>query len=188
VLDPDWHDLGNPAPPMDGPFASYLKNRCWQDLVRETTPCCLRAEDRQCAEAGLVHYDPFLDHRLVEFMFRVPGTMKFGDGVTKRLLREAMRGLMPEETRTRVKKTGWNAPAHRWFGGRNLDRLRDLVASREFREMGVYRPEAVRRIVEDHARIVESGAVEENHMMFLWQLVNVTAWLRQVGQAAVRSA
>ena len=61
-------------------------------------------------------------------MFRVPGTMKIRDGVTKRLLREAMRGILPEETRTRIKKTGWNAPAHVWFSGAGLERLQDLVA------------------------------------------------------------
>ncbi len=74
-------------------------------------------------------------------MFRVPGAMKIRDGVTKRLLREAMRGILPEETRTRIKKTGWNAPAHLWFGGRTLDQLQDLVQSRAFRERGIYNVE-----------------------------------------------
>jgi asparagine synthase (glutamine-hydrolysing) len=52
--------------------------------------------------------------RLVEFMFRVPGAMKILDGITKRLLREAMREVVPDGTRHRIKKTGWNAPAHAW--------------------------------------------------------------------------
>ena len=101
---------------MDRPFSSYLKNRTYQDLFRETAPCCLRAEDRQGEAYEIRQVDPFFDHRLAEFMFRVPGNMKIRDGITKRLLREAMKGILPEETRTRVKKTGWNAPAHVWFG------------------------------------------------------------------------
>jgi asparagine synthase (glutamine-hydrolysing) len=110
-------------------------------------------------------------------MFRVPGTMKIRDGVTKRLLREAMRGILPEETRARIKKTGWNAPAHVWFSGRGLDRLRDLVASRAFRERGVYNTAKVSSLIDEHAAIVASGAARENHMMFLWQLVNLETWL-----------
>jgi asparagine synthase (glutamine-hydrolysing) len=177
ALDPAWHDLAGFAPILDHPFASALKNRTYQDIFRETAPCCLRAEDRQSAAFGLEHFDPFFDHRLVEFMFRVPGTMKIRDGVTKRLLREAMRGILPEETRARIKKTGWNAPAHVWFSGRGLDRLRDLVASRAFRERGVYNTAKVSSLIDEHAAIVASGAARENHMMFLWQLVNLETWL-----------
>lgn len=180
LLDPDWDDLTTFAPPMDRPFSSYLKNRAWHDLARETTPCCLRAEDRQCTAAGLVHYDPFLDQRLVEFMFQVPGSLKIRDGVTKVLLRRAMAGILPEATRQRVKKTGWNAPAHRWFGGPFLATLRDIVASQRFRAYGIYRIEAVQQLIDDHERIVSSGTNEENHMMFLWQLLNLHLWLTEL--------
>ena len=117
ALNPEFFDLRTFTPSMDAIFESYLKNRTYQDIFRETAPCCLRAEDRQTAAYGLDHFDPFFDHRLVEFMFRVPGDMKIRDGVTKILLREATRGILPEETRTRIKKTGWNAPAHVWFLG-----------------------------------------------------------------------
>lgn len=186
TLVPDLQPLAVAEPEMEHPFSSYLKNRTWQDLSRETAPCCLRAEDRHGAAAGVRQIDPFFDHRLIEFMFAVPGTMKIRDGVTKRLLRNAMKGLLPEETRSRVKKTGWNAPAHVWFGGPGLDRVRDLVASRRFRERGVYDPRAVSVVLDEHAAILASGAQKETHMMFLWQLVNVEFWLDGVssGQAA----
>lgn len=180
VLRPEFFDLGGFEPVMDRPFASYLKNRSYQDLFRETLPCCLRAEDRQCTALGIEHHDPFLDHELIEFMFRVPGTMKIRDGVTKQLLRRAMTGILPEATRTRIKKTGWNAPAHRWFSGRTLEHLRDRVRSQAFRERGIYDPDVVMRVIDDHERVVATGAVEENHMMFLWQLANLEIWLDQL--------
>ena len=178
TIDPAFYDLTRFAPVLDHPFASYLKNRTYQDLFRETAPCCLRAEDRQTTAFGLDHIDPFFDHRLAEFMFRVPGHMKIRDGITKRLLRESMQGILPEETRTRVKKTGWNAPAHAWFSrGESAQALGDLIGSRAFRERGLYRVEEVRKLFAEHTRIVESGASAENHMMFFWQLVNADAWL-----------
>jgi len=178
ALNPGWFDIGRAEPELGRPFSGYLKSRAWQDMSLETLPCCLRAEDRQCTAAGLNHHDPFLDHRLVEFMFRVPVTLKIRDGVTKVLLRRAMTGVLPEATRGRIKKTGWNAPAHRWFGGAMLDRLRDIVASRDFVEAGVYDVAEVRRLIDDHARIVATeGSLEENHMMFLWQLANLHTWM-----------
>ncbi len=178
AISKDFFDLTHFAPVMDHPFKSYLRNRTYQDIFRETAPCCLRAEDRNCTAFGLDHADPFFDFRLMEFMFRVPGTMKIRDGVTKHLLRNAMTGVLPEETRTRIKKTGWNAPAHLWFTGHGREQLRDLIASRVFRERGIYVVAEVERIVDEHEAIVTSGAPRENHMMFLWQLLNLETWLR----------
>jgi len=180
VLGPGFFDLEQFEPVMDRPFASYLKNRAFQDMFRETLPCCLRAQDRHCSALGMENFNPFLDHGLVEFMFRVPGMLKIRDGITKRLLRRAMTGILPEATRTRVKKTGWNAPAHLWFSGQALDALRDRVRSAAFRDRGIYDPPTIMAVIEDHARIVESGTAEENHMMFLWQLLNLESWLDAV--------
>ena len=180
TLNPDFFDLDSFSPRMDAPFSSYLKTRTYQDLTRETAPCCLRAEDRQTEAFGLSNLVPFFDHRLVEFMFRVPGALKIRDGVTKILLREATTGLLPETTRTRVTKTGWNAPAHRWFSGVALEHLMDLVHSRSFRERGIYCVPEVIRIIEEHRAIVKSDAAVENHMMFLWQLVNLNLWLDDI--------
>jgi asparagine synthase (glutamine-hydrolysing) len=172
----EFYDVAAFEPVMEHPFRSFLKNRAFQDLTRETTPCCIRAEDRHATHWGLRRYDPFLDHSLIEFMFRIPGTLKIRDGVTKWLLRKAMKGILPEPTRTRIKKTGWNAPAHVWFSGKGLDNVRDLVRTRRFRERGIYDIDAVENILDDHAEIVRTGANRENHMMFLWQLINIDAW------------
>jgi asparagine synthase (glutamine-hydrolysing) len=180
ILNPDYADLRSFQPILEHRFSSYLKNRTWQDLSRETAPCCLRAEDRQTAVFGLRNIDPFFDHRLVEFMFRVPGTMKIRHGVTKVLLRKAMQGILPEETRLRVKKTGWNAPAHLWFSGKNLDLLRDLVRSPAVRNTGIYLESEVDRLISEHENILEDRQPRENHMMFLWQLANVCIWLEEI--------
>ena len=177
ALNPEFFSINRFQPEMEHPFFSYLDNRTYQDLTRETLPCCLRAEDRQSTAHGLSNMLPFLDHRLVEFMFRIPLELKIRNGVTKYLLRMAMRNILPEETRTRIKKTGWNAPAHQWFSGSGADELRDLVASQSFREMGIYDVKRVEKIIVEHQEIVENRETRENHMMFLWQLVNLWTWL-----------
>lgn len=182
ALRPGVFDLAAFTPAMESPFASYLKNRTWQDIRSEAAPCCLRAEDRQTRAFGLTNMDPFYDHRLVEFMFRVPGTSKIRHGVTKHLLRQAMRGILPDETRQRIKKTGWNAPAHVWFTGRQAEVIRDMVSSADFKAGAFYHIPEVLRLLDNHCDIVASGAVAENHMMFFWQLVNLEAWLRYVNR------
>jgi len=178
AISPDFYDLSTFVPEHDHPFQSWLRNRTYQDIYRETVPCCLRAEDRNCMAFGLNHADPFLDYRLIEFMFRVPGDMKIRKGVTKYLLRQAMKGILPEETRTRIKKTGWNAPAHLWFSNQSLDQLLDMVHSQEFRNRGIFNVNEVLRLIKEHVEIVSTSQPVENHMMFLWQMVNIELWLK----------
>jgi asparagine synthase (glutamine-hydrolysing) len=180
AISPDFYDLNAFVPQHDHPFQSWLRNRTYQDIFRETAPCCLRAEDRNCMAFGLNHADPFFDHRLIEFMFRVPGSMKIRGGVTKQLLRQAMQGILPEETRTRIKKTGWNAPAHLWFSSQALEQLLDMVHSQGFRDRGIFNVNEVLRLIKQHQEIVSTAKPLENHMMFLWQLVNVELWLQSL--------
>lgn len=181
AINPDWFDVASFIPKMDHPFSSFLANRAYQDLFRETTPCCLRAQDRQCNAYGLEHFNPFLDRALVEFAFAIPPTLKIRSGITKFLLRKATLGLLPDNTRNRVKKTGWNAPAHLWFSsGRGLEALSDIVSSTSFQNRGLYNVTEVEKIVSEHRRIVENEVNSDNHMMFLWQLLNVESWLSWV--------
>jgi asparagine synthase (glutamine-hydrolysing) len=86
---------------------------------------------------------------------------------------------LPESTRTRIKKTGWNAPAHLWFSGKNGALLKDLVRSKPVRHTGIYRVGEVDRLIDEHHAIVASGLPRENHMMFLWQLANLAFWLQE---------
>ena len=117
TINSNFFDVSEFNPVMDTIFDNYLKNRTYHDIFRETAPCCIRAEDRQTVPFGIDNVLPFFDHRLVEFMFQVDNRHKIKDGITKRLLRKAMKGVLPDETRGRIKKTGWNAPAHIWFSG-----------------------------------------------------------------------
>jgi asparagine synthase (glutamine-hydrolysing) len=173
-------DLSLFTPVLDRIFSDSLKNRSYQDIFRETAPCCLRAQDRNGWAFGLPHHNPFYDVDLVEFMFRIPGTLKIRNGVTKHLLRKAMKGILPESTRTRVRKTGWNAPAHLWFSGNNGNVLKEMVRSKAVRGSGIYRVSEVDRIIDEHNDIVSTGKQMENHMMFLWQLANLCIWLEEL--------
>ena len=72
---------------------------------------------------------PFLDHRLVEFAFRLPADYKMRGVETKSVLREAMRGMLPEPIRTRRDKIGFRAePAVTWDWPRATGSARSRTA------------------------------------------------------------
>ncbi len=82
-----------------------------------TLPGILRMFDRASMAHGVEIRSPFLDWRIVRFAFSLPDASRAGGGYTKRVLREAMRGLVPEPVRTRREKIGFNAPLPQWFAG-----------------------------------------------------------------------
>lgn len=80
-------------------------------------PTLLRNYDRYSMASGVEIRMPFMDHRLVSYTFSLPWTSKVGGGFTKRVMRDALKGILPEEIRCRRDKIGWNAPLHEWLRG-----------------------------------------------------------------------
>ena len=72
---------------------------------------------------------PFMDHRLVTYTFSLPWTSKIGGTYTKRIMRDALKGILPEPIRTRRDKIGWNAPFHEWFRGSLKSEIEELNAT-----------------------------------------------------------
>ncbi len=162
------------------PFDSFLNNRTYHDLFYETLPCCLRAQNRHSSHFDLQTINPFLNRKIAEFMFSVPFNLKIKNGKTKHLLRKAMTNILPESTRKRIKKTGWNAPAHIWFTGKNLELIKEELVSKDFADKGIYSIENVMKVLDQHEKIVKNKIVSENHMMFIWQLINIIQWNKLV--------
>ena len=75
---------------------------------------------------------PFMDWRVVRYAFSVPETSKVGGGYSKRLLREAMRGSLPDSIRLRRQKVGYNVPVAQWLSDGLQDWLWDELNDREF--------------------------------------------------------
>lgn len=60
---------------------------------------------------------PFMDWRLVTFTMALPEASKWGDGYTKLIARQAMKGQMPESIRMGRRKVGFNSPMPEWLNG-----------------------------------------------------------------------
>ena len=95
-------------------------------------PTLLRNYDRYSMASGVEIRMPFMDWRLVCFTFSLPWTSKVGGTFTKRIARDALKGILPEAIRTRRGKIGWNAPVHEWFKTSLRDQANDLIDSQSF--------------------------------------------------------
>ena len=83
-------------------------------ITRDVLPGILRNFDRATMAHGIESRMPLLDWRLVTFSRALPPDAKLGGGFTKRVLRDAIQGLVPEQIRRRRSKVGFNAPLIEW--------------------------------------------------------------------------
>ncbi|MDC0335735.1 asparagine synthase (glutamine-hydrolyzing) [Pseudodesulfovibrio sp.] len=101
-------------------------------------PTNLKDFDRISMAHGVEVRTPFLDWRLACFAFGLPGTSKVGGGMTKRILREGVKGLMPEAVRTLKRKVGFASPLDDWKEQIARGYLMDAVNDPRFVECGLF--------------------------------------------------
>lgn len=131
----------------------------------------LMKQDQMSMATSVESRVPFLDHKLVEFTAKMPDTMKLRGGTTKYVLRESMKGVLPEKILTR-RKMGFPVPIGSWFRGRFKSVIQEYVLSERALSRGIFAPDFVRNLVSLH----QAG---EDHSERLWSLVNFEMWLRR---------
>ncbi|MDI7276739.1 MAG: asparagine synthase (glutamine-hydrolyzing), partial [Anaerolineae bacterium] len=112
---------------------------------------------------------PFLDHRVAEFAFRLPGRLKMPGLRLKHFLRQTMRGMLPEETLRRPKR-GFNVPTSRWLKADLRPLVEEYLSPETVQRQGYFRPEMVARLVREHA----TGLADHAHC--LWALLMFGLW------------
>ncbi len=128
--------------------------------------------DRMSMAHSLEVRPPFLDHRIVEFAASLPEHFKIRGWKQKYLLKELMRGKLPESILNR-KKTGFDIPAHDWFRGILRGLLMDTLTAEAVEATGVFDARAVQSLIRDHMeRRVNVG-------YHLWGLLTLFLWMRR---------
>ncbi|MBI4061613.1 MAG: asparagine synthase (glutamine-hydrolyzing) [Elusimicrobia bacterium] len=116
---------------------------------------------------------PFLDRELVQWAaWNIPSSMKIRGSTTKWILREAMRGLLPEEV-LRQPKASFGAPVGYWLMGELREMTDDLLSERRLRERGWLNPQAARRMIDEHRRGTHDWALQ------IWQFLTLELWAQQ---------
>ena len=101
--------------PFDDPFSEadhgsdLLRCRMLNELFHEVIPVILHEDDRNSMMVSVENRTPYLDRTLARFLYSVPSEHLMRDGFTKRLLREAGKGLVPDSVRLDKRKRGFNA-------------------------------------------------------------------------------
>ena len=159
------------------PTGSYkdgvLQRRLHLELLHETVPASLRAEDRNTMAFSVESRIPFLDYRLIEFAFSLPNKFKVRNGLGKWLLRESMKGILPEKVRTRKDKAGFVAPAADWFKTKNRNNVLELLSSEPFKSLKLFNAN-IWKYVNEHME------GRKDHHMILWNWINLAIWAKQI--------
>ena len=132
----------------------------------------LRYADRMSMAHGLEIRCPFTDHRLIEFLARVPWQWKLRKGQQKYLLRRAVGDLLPESVLTRS-KIGLNPPMGLWLRGHLRPLLGEYLSPDTVRKRGYFRPQVIQKLISDHL------ARRRDHSLHLWALISFEEWHRQ---------
>jgi asparagine synthase (glutamine-hydrolysing) len=111
-------------------FAEQLK----EDVVGRNLLELLKYEDQNSMNFSIESRVPFLYHAMIEYIFSLPMSAKISSGWTKLILREAMKGILPEKIRKRKSKLGFPAPIESWaleLISRNKQELKNSIQNIE---------------------------------------------------------
>ena len=127
--------------------------------------------DRASMANSLECRNPYLDHKLFEFCWRLPENMKVNEGKGKYILREMLYKYVPQHLVDRP-KTGFSVPIGKWLNGELKDWAEDLLSPASINDGGVYNSEHIQKLWHEH----KSGL--HNHQYKLWGPLMMQAWLR----------
>lgn len=128
--------------------------------------------DRMGMAVSIENRAPFLDYRMMELAFTIPGKLKLHDGVTKYIYKKAVAPLIGEDLAYR-KKQMFTVPVGEWFKTDLSAMCKDLLFSERARKRGLFNYEYIRNMYENHCSEVENNTRE------IRALMAVEIWFRE---------
>ena len=129
----------------------------------------LTYSDKLSMAASIEARVPFLDNEVIDFMRAIPPSLKLRGHNQKYILKKAMEDILPREIIAR-RKAAFGLPVRSWLRNELREMLGDLLSEKRVRERGLFRPEAVARIV------AENQAGIRDHTLSLWSLLTLELW------------
>jgi asparagine synthase (glutamine-hydrolysing) len=144
-----------------------------QQIQAASLPMLLHWEDRNSMSSSIEARVPFLSPVLVETALGLPYWAKVNGGVTKSILREAMRGTVPDEILDRRDKVGFEAPERTWLTGSGTSATMNTMVDRALEHVDhVLTPSG-------RARITEIRAGNRTYDRVLWRLICMGVWIER---------
>src|SRR5579875_707868 len=152
------------------PGAAYRNSLEYTDIKTYLVELLMK-QDNMSMAASIESRVPFLDHVLVEFTARIPASYSTRKLAGKFILKEAAKGLLPPSIIYR-KKMGFPTPLRGWLTGSQLDAVEKLLLEPRSLEWGLFKPEALRKLLAEHR------AEARDHYERIWRLMNLEIWRR----------
>jgi asparagine synthase (glutamine-hydrolysing) len=117
---------------------------------------------------------PFLDFRFVERTLAMESREIIRNGTTKYLLRQSMKGILPEEIRNRSSKVGFSTPDNEWFRCAEFTKLiREIIHSERFETRGYINADKAEKAYSHHMNNKTDISKE------IWKWINLELWFRK---------
>jgi asparagine synthase (glutamine-hydrolysing) len=141
-------------------------------MSRHYTALLLHYEDANNAGFGMESRFPFLDHRLVEFLFGLPRDQKVRGARAKIVLRNGMTGVLPDSVRNRVDKGFIDRPVDQWLAHQYTESVQARMFGKRLAETGWVDQKRLREHYEQY-RVTHAGRV------IVWKCFNLGLWLEE---------
>lgn len=116
---------------------------------------------------------PFMDYRLVEFVFSLPPEFKIKNGVGKYIHREAMRDIVPDFILSNPVKFGFDSPLVHIFKMEGENSPSSILLSKRCLNRGLFSESAIKKALEDQNR------GKKNNSRFLFRMLSTELWFRE---------
>ncbi|MHB8483638.1 MAG: asparagine synthase (glutamine-hydrolyzing) [Nitrospiria bacterium] len=157
----EWEEIGH---------LTNVERMMVSDMMMYLPDDILTKVDRASMGVSLEARVPFLDHRVVEFAWRIPESLKIRNGQGKWLLRQVLYQYVPKEMIERP-KTGFGIPLDSWLRGPLRSWAENLLDENRLRKEGYFNPVPIREKWGEHL----SG--RRNWQYHLWDILMFQAWL-----------
>ena len=142
-----------------------LRGQLVRAMEQQPLPLFLRVEDRNSMAHSIEARLPFLDNRLVTLAFQLANEWKVNGRWNKYALREAMKGVMPENVRTRVDKMGFPTGFSEWIRGPLRTTVEQQLHDPSFDRMNVFDAPRVRQAFADHVAGKQDNSLAVFHAL-----------------------